>query len=171
LVTLLAETMPTKLRTKTLKRATAAAGRGVAKATKRNMPTETGLLRVAIGQRTVGRKSKATAASIVGARTRFRSVKRDRLRGSKAKRRPSKYLHLVEFGTKPHSIQNAAVFDPSTGAIRRIPTAHHPGTKGPYPLTSAVRSTQGQQRTAMTKVVRQDMAKAITKTKRKRRKK
>lgn len=169
LMDLLLKTAPTAIGYRGLKAAVAAAGRIVRKQAKRNMPVDTGLLRQAIGQRTVGRPRKFTAATIIGARTGFKSRRRAKLQAAgsrKGSRQPSKYLHLIEFGTKPHKVYDLYLID--GGVAKLIREVDHPGTTGTMPLTKAVRGTQGAQKKAMAEAIRKTMKKAIAKSRRKR---
>ena len=87
-----------RIEKKATRRAVREAGRPIVRAAKSKAPRETGLLRVSIGM-AVRHYRGFGSASVIGPRTNFKSKKREKLSGSKARRAPHKYAHLVEFGT------------------------------------------------------------------------
>ncbi len=76
------------------------AGKWLAQVSAAAAPRESGLLAAAMGDKTITYPS-GVVATVVGPRTRTIGTWRGR------KRWPAKYAHLVEHGTKPHSLASA----------------------------------------------------------------
>lgn len=74
-----------------------AGGSFLIKEMRRRAPKETGSLKKALGQRIKTYRRSKTVAAIVGPRSK-------RYDTSKGRRNPANYAHLVELGTRPHSI-------------------------------------------------------------------
>lgn len=83
----------------------------VIKTAKINVPVDTGLLKKSIGRKVL--KKRSAAMGIVGARLEFGKKSRE------TKKKPFKYLHLVETGTK-HSKAQPFLIPALTSNMQRI---------------------------------------------------
>lgn len=94
-----------KVYRKVIKQASRRAFAPVIKTAKEKAPKETGLLKKSIGVKQKAYPRAGRMVTIVGPRTGFeKEVTVDTPYGpKKVKRDPSKYAHLVEYGTRPHS--------------------------------------------------------------------
>lgn len=94
-----------KVYRKVIKSASRKAFAPVVKTAKEKAPKETGLLKKSIGVKQKAYPRAGRLVTIVGPRTGFaQEVSVDTPFGpKKVKRDPSKYAHLVEYGTRPHS--------------------------------------------------------------------
>lgn len=119
-------------------------GKPIIAAMRRNVPTDTGLLKASLGLKF--KRYRGSVVAIIGPRLKFKSKKREGLEGSKAKRQPALYAHLVEFGVKPHMLSTTKL---ESGEIIRVPS-HHPGFQGKQPMTRGFESSTGQ---AMSQVI------------------
>lgn len=98
---------------------------------RQNVPVQTKMLRRSLGQKTRTYPNGGVIV-VVGPRRGFRQV----IAGKP--RNPTKYAHLVEFGTRPHSIATRVGGRKVYGRKRRnYTTVMHPGSKGQKPLTRA----------------------------------
>jgi HK97 gp10 family phage protein len=161
---------PADMKKKGLRAAVTTAGRVVIKAARKNMPVETGLLKKSIGQRTKVYKREEVGVSVIGPRSDFKTKIRDTLTGKKKKRRPSKYLHLLEYGTRPHIIRDVFVGgDRFAGQQRFVPVIQHPGIRPKRPLTRAWTGTLLEQQRVIQKTLFETMKKTAKKRKKGRR--
>lgn len=123
-----------KIARKTIRKAITKAVKPIRVAYKANVPVKHGWLKKAVGSKVkTGRGGKVSG--IIGARSDLEAVVPDERTGKPRKIRPAKYQHLVEFGTRPHTIKVGK---------RRI---KHPGSAGSHPLG---RAFQAHAQTAMT---------------------
>lgn len=161
--------MPFAIRTKALKAAVTAGGKIIVAAAKKNMPKETGLLRVSIGQRNKAYPKSASAVAVIGARTNFKTKKRDKLTGAQAKRRPSKYMHLVELGTAAHGVaprhRRVLRWEEKSGVAYFARAVRHPGTRAQEPLQRAWRSTAALRNMVMVNAINKVIKQTIFKSK------
>ncbi len=119
---------------------------------------KTGLLKKAIGMKAVkGTRGKTLAFAVIGARSKVEGAK-----GGKTVK-PSKYAHLVERGTKPHSlVKRAKKADVAGWAAREKLIAagggkKHPGaTPKPF-LGPALQSSKAAAGRAMERVAEQEI--------------
>lgn len=92
---------------KSLDKAVAAAGTQIVKNARARAPVGDGHLRKAIAKRT-GKKGPRLASIVVGVNKRYKAIVGSRSSGNLSIGgrvvRPSRYAHLVEFGTGPHTI-------------------------------------------------------------------
>lgn len=94
--------MPERMQSSAERKGMVKAAAVIRKAAKARAPKDTGLLKLAIGQKVKRYKASSSVVGVVGARTRFRGKKVESIRGRGgrlAQAKPSKYAHLVEFGT------------------------------------------------------------------------
>jgi HK97 gp10 family phage protein len=103
--------LPKKVARKGLKKAAEAGIKPVARSAKAKAPVDTGILRKSIGKKT--KSYRNAAVSMTGARTDMTGfVKRALARGdartakNATRKVPSNYIHLVQYGTKPHRVGN-----------------------------------------------------------------
>lgn len=110
---------------------------------KAQVPRETGTLRKAIGTKVTAPKIKPTVAGIVGARRMPNMARRVSSWGvNPTKVSPTRYAHLVDKGTKAHSLTSDKyrVF----GVNRGSRTIAHPGAQAkPFLATVAASSSGG----------------------------
>mgnify|MGYP006935485075 CR=1 FL=1 len=86
--------------------------RPMAKSAKANAPVETGTLKKSIGVKTKTYRRSGTVVTVVGPRIGFeREVTVETPTGERIRevRNPSKYAHLVEFGTAAHAVKKGAI--------------------------------------------------------------
>lgn len=120
---------------KAARRALTKGGAHIVKDARRLVPSRFGLLKISLGQKV--RSRRGLVVSAIGARRGFKSKKADqiRTRGKTAGgSSPSRYAHLVEFGTAPHIIKpnNAeALAILSSGKV--VDEVNHPGSR-PHPF-------------------------------------
>jgi HK97 gp10 family phage protein len=119
------ERLPLQIQKKVLSKAIREAGKPVAKAARALAPQETGLLRRSIKSYVKMYKRSGVWVAVIGP-TAATAKARKGLTGSKAKRNPKYYGHLVEGGTKPH-LQHGVTIPP---LYIRLAASQHPGTKG-----------------------------------------
>jgi HK97 gp10 family phage protein len=102
------------------RRALASASTLTLRAAKQRAPVETGLLRKSLGKKTKTYPNKGTVVVAIGPRTGFRRLVR--VKGKLVRRNPTKYAHLVEFGSRPHTVGKG-----SSLRKRRQRGVMHPG--------------------------------------------
>ncbi len=96
-------TLGVKVQRKVLKSTIRDAAKPMWKTARAKVARLTGLLAISLGIKTIAYKRGGTVASVIGARASFKGKKAQSIReGSSraARAKPSKYAHLVEFGTK-----------------------------------------------------------------------
>lgn len=100
------DTLPDKVYKRVVRVASRKSMQPVAKAMKAKAPRETGLLKKSIGLKVKGYKRAGIVVTLVGPRTGFKTeVIVDTPNGPRKEfRDPTKYAHLVEFGTAPHDV-------------------------------------------------------------------
>jgi HK97 gp10 family phage protein len=96
------------------------------------VPVRFGFLKKSIGVKVRRYKKNRIAVAVIGARTGMGGTATNPVTGKPMKIDPSKYLHLVEFGTDPHWLPTSL----HGGRITRKP-ARHPGSKGVHFLKTA----------------------------------
>lgn len=99
-----------------------------------NVPVDQGWLRRSLGRRTQTYRQSGVVMVLVGPRTGWQRNKKTgqrkltaygaKLRG-KTKQRPTQYAHLVEFGTRPHSVARGARLKKKKGRTSKP----HPGAR------------------------------------------
>lgn len=114
-----------KFQTEALREASFEAGSVMAREARARVPRAFGLLYRSIGLRVNHNQRRGMYYAYVGA---LRNV--NTIRDGKVIK-PSKYLHLVEFGTKPHKIKH------KSGRVQM-----HKGTRGQYPMTRTIQATR-----------------------------
>lgn len=141
--------LPAKLQRKIMRKALSKATKGTVAAARRLVPRETGLLKKSIGRKVVTYKESGVLVVVIGPRKGFRQDVTRRGRGKPSIADPVNYAHLVEFGTKPHSLLKGAS---SRGRLKKA-TADlvargigkiHPGAKARPFLRPAFDQTKGQ---------------------------
>lgn len=158
--------LPRTVQNRHMRIALNAAGGVIRDAAVANLPRETGLLRKSVkvkvrvpnashNQKHWGRPAYAVigpARRVVGLATTVlgktragikRAIKAQTGAGSVRIRRPSRYAHLIERGTKPHVIRAKTSSQLSDGGTVFGKTVRHPGTQGIHFLSRAV-SSYGQ---------------------------
>lgn len=116
----------------------------VQKAAKPRAPKRkgSGALRTSIGLKAQkGKRVKTLAFAVIGARTKVVRMFKGRMI------KPSKYAHLVEKGTKAHTVGKRK----------------HPGAKAKPFLAPALRSSEAAVSAEMMRVLQQEIAKALAK--------
>lgn len=157
--------LPRKVRGRYMKQAMDAGGGVIRDAAVANIPSETGLAKKSLRVKTTvpdlsynlahhGRPAVTRVGpswGVVGltqtskAGLKLTSQKKLAKRGFRGnlvqRRRPARYFHLIEKGTKAHRItaKNVRVLSSGTTIFGR--SVKHPGTTGQFPLTKAVRSS------------------------------
>lgn len=146
-----------KLYNRWMKRAMVAGSRPIISATRMGAPKDTGALRKSIGRRIKGYRRSMSIIAVIGPRSDFVAHRRTTgttrryqfLRGGKAKailrtaapgrRRPSKYAHLVEFGTRVRRIKSWMGRAGVTKWVARMPATPflEPAFKLRYPAALA----------------------------------
>lgn len=109
--------LPKRVESKALRKGLTVGSAPIKRAVKAGTPRRTGTLKRNIISKVSVKKGKGF--SVTGARY------------IKGKNNPSRYLHLVEGGTRPHDIKQP----------KRRRTLHHPGTSGKGFVHNAERST------------------------------
>jgi HK97 gp10 family phage protein len=146
------------------KKAVGAGARVIAKDVKKRAPRRkgSGALRVSIGTKSQkGRKGKTLAFAVIGARKKVVRVFKGR------KTVPANYAHLVEKGTKPHSLLKRA--KSKLGRLKRVVRiaagagARHPGTKPKPFLAPALEAKKAEAARVMMDVVAKEIAKELSK--------
>ncbi|MEM9019941.1 MAG: HK97-gp10 family putative phage morphogenesis protein [Planctomycetota bacterium] len=149
--------LDTKLQNKTARKAINAAGRGVVKDARPLVPHRYGLLKISLGQRV--KRYRGTHVTVIGARTRFKSKKAQRIRGggrTASRASPGNYAHLVEFGTAPHVIKptNARALA-LLGSGRPVTRVDHPGAAPKPFLRPALEANRTKAFNTMAQVIGQ----------------
>lgn len=122
--------LPAQIQRRVLRPAMAAEGRRVAKHARSYVPVRHGLLKKSMGSKVKTYVQSGAVVAIVGPRSDFKQV----IAGKPVK--PSKYAHLVEFGTRAHLIPRR-----SNVATRKTYGGQmHPGAKAQKPLTRGYKS-------------------------------
>lgn len=125
---------------------------------KSHVPRETGLLRKSLGYKIAKAKSGAPRAlGIIGPRNGW---KRDG-------RNPVKYAHLIELGTKPHSIapknKKRLSFTASNGRRVLAKTVQHPGVRPTRFLLKIQMRSQGAMSSALRSKITSELLKQAAK--------
>lgn len=100
------------MRKKALKKALRSASRPIIKDARGRVPVESEMLKRSLGVKVAqGRRRRSTAYAVIGPRTKFKAKKlEEKLSGTgMERRRPSKYAHLVEFGTESRRLKKPTV--------------------------------------------------------------
>jgi HK97 gp10 family phage protein len=130
-----------KAANKIVKKAMGEAGKIILKEAKGGIPRESGLLKKSMGRKVKVYRGSGAVVAIVGPRTGFVQIVDVKGLGGirhSVLRDPTKYAHLVEGGTKPHSLQKRG-----GGGQRRGPQTH-PGAR-PHPfLGRAIKYNEGR---------------------------
>lgn len=117
--------LPIQIQKKVLKKAVSEAGEPVARAARALAPMETGLLQRSIKPYVKQYKRSGTWVAVVGPTKVTAKKARKGLSGSKARRDPRFYGHLVEGETKPHLQHGVTI----PLVYIRLSASQHPGTK------------------------------------------
>ena len=135
--------LPEKLQRKVVRKALAKATKPTLAAARQRCPKDAGLLKKSLGRKTVTYVESGSIVAIIGPRGGFERMVTRRGRSKPEKANPLYYAHLVEFGTKPHSLARA-----DTKIGRRIANdmkiRMHPGTKARPFMRPAFDSTKGE---------------------------
>lgn len=136
---------------RTMKNGVDEAAKRILKDARANVPTDTKLLKKALGKKLKVYKKRLVAVGIVGPRKHMTGKKGSRTRTKKFQTRtdskgrevtqdPLKYAHLVEFGTRPHRLHKGASLDLRREAGRETAKfeaaglfEHHPMHPGARP--------------------------------------
>ena len=146
-----------------LRKAVRAAAKPVRMAAKRLAPTDTGVLAASISVRIGTSKKKGTIYAVIGPR---RGVSKKRRRGEILAGRPTKYAHLVEFGTRPHSLKSGDKLARRTQAGQQTGGARmHPGAKAKPFLENAYRQTAANAKEDMRRTIAEEVEKRLAKAK------
>ncbi len=122
-----------KVKTKLLRKAATAGGKIVLRAVKARVARKSGLLARAMGHKTKAYTNTGTVIDIVGPRKGFAETTNGK------KRDPAKYAHLVEDGTRPHSVASGSMLARRGKAdVGQGVGAMHPGAK-PKPFMAPAR--------------------------------
>jgi HK97 gp10 family phage protein len=125
-----------------------AAGKIVQRAAKSGAPRVSGALKTSIGMKAKkGRKGSTGSFAVIGARKQTVKMVKRPGRHKLQKAVPAFYAHLVEKGTRPHSIGKA----------------RHPGTKPQPFLKPALDSTQAEASAAALQAMGEEVQKQIAK--------
>jgi HK97 gp10 family phage protein len=144
-----------------LRKAIRAGAKSPREAAKRMAPRDSGLLARSISVRIGTNRKTGAVYAVVGPK---RGVIARKKAGALLPGRPSKYAHLVEFGTRPHSLASGDKLARRTQAGRQASGGRrHPGAK-PHPfLAPAWRTTAMVAREDMRRVVEEEVAKKLAK--------
>ncbi len=137
------------------KKATRKAMRQAAKPLRKKMrslaPKSSGLLKVSIATKIVYYRRTQTVVAVVGARSEIKGKKATEIAGAKNRlAKPSRYVHLVESPTKPHTIApkgEGGVLAVGGNLVRK--PIQHPGTKGTRFTQRSLQATRQASITAM----------------------
>lgn len=153
-------------RTKILRKAVTQGAKPILKDARSKAPVESGLLKKSLGTK-IKTYPSGVVVAVIGPRMEFKTdpktSKRKQVykRTGKAKlkrferRQPAYYAHLVEKGTKPHSLGKGS----STRKKTQVQGPQHPGTKAVKFMRRALDSQQASVRVIMRKVIRQELEK------------
>lgn len=130
------------------------------------LDTGSGALRQSLGFKAAkGRRGKTLAYAVIGARKKVR--KTVRVGGRTIIAVPAFYAHLVEKGTRPHSLGKGAKLARRGKAAANVVGKQHPGARPQPFLGPAYRQNQGVIANAMTaemgEAVRKELEKAAQK--------
>lgn len=129
--------LPGKIQKNVIGQALARGAAPIIKAARALVPVRFGLLKRSLGVKRRSYTGGATQMAIIGARSEIRT----------AKDWPVKYSHLVELGTKPHSIKLGKALELNGVPLPAGTVIHHPGAKPKPFLRPAI---QGQAQAALT---------------------
>lgn len=143
-----------------MRKAVRAGANPIVRTARQNVPRSTGLLRKSLGTK-VKTYNNGTIVAIIGPRTGFKQLVNGKPRN------PTKYAHLVEFGTKAHLIGRAGIYFRVLREWVGGPI-EHPGSTGTRFLTRAFQFNQRGSRRAMSKKALQEIEKEAQKLRAKR---
>lgn len=114
----------------------------------------------------IGTTKKGVVYGVIGPR---RGVLGQRSHGARSTAiRPSAYAHLIEFGTKPHSLTKGdKLARRGKAANQTAGGRQHPGTKPNPFMQRAYRDTAEYARAKMAEIIRAEVAKKLAKGKKK----
>jgi len=160
------ERFPLEVQRTLLRRAVVRASQPAIATAKALVPKRFGLLIEAIGLKSKFYRNTGTAVTVIGARggDKFTYVRQGQAGESVEK--PSKYAHLVEFGTKPHKQKVLPVL--TSHGIVRIKGGMHPGAKPKPFLAPAFESNVQRMINIQGTVLAQGIAKIAARLARKR---
>jgi len=132
------EKFPGAIQRRILRPVLSAEGSKVVSEARENVPRQTGLLRKSLGKKMVTYKNGGVIC-VVGPRRGFKQV----IDGKP--RNPTKYAHLVEYGTKPHPIVtkfSGRIIYSKKGKVkgRNYTTLEHPGARRGNYLSKAYKT-------------------------------
>lgn len=139
----------------------------ILKDAKEKVPVDTKLLKKSLGRKKRSFKSGSVQVGVVGVRKHFKGKKGQRVRTDKFRVRigtdkagkpiyvdPTNYAHLVEFGTKPHSLGKGDKLKRKGRKHKEVQTgARHPGTKRQPFLRPALDKNKSGTKAIMRKVL------------------
>lgn len=125
-------TLRTRVQRKVLRKSVNAGATPIVKAARKGAPRRRGHLRQAMFKKVKTYARSGSVFAFVGAR--------DRRMTDGAN--PSKYLHLVEGGTRPHLIPGPLSFRTKAGVPTVVTNVQHPGSRGQHFLRRAGDSTR-----------------------------
>lgn len=121
--------LPNRAKSRGLRAAANAGGTVIARAVRKNIPQDSGLLKKSIKKKVKVYRDTATGVAVIGADKDAKGEVRGNLRV------PANYLHLVERGAKPHSYKTRKGMHPGFAGKHMIEQAEQ--TQGAAALEAA----------------------------------
>lgn len=145
-----------------LRKAVRAGAKAPREAAKQDAPKRLGVLGQSISVKIGTNKRDKSVYAVIGPR---RGVRGQRPTGTGAAGvRPSKYAHLVEFGTRPHSLAKGDKLARRKQAAKQTAAGKkHPGAKANPFLERAYRQTAAAAKAAMIAVIEAEIKKKLAK--------
>lgn len=153
--------LPDKVIRRIVPRASELATDSVLADARRRAPEETGLLKESLGKKQKLYRRSGTFVTVVGPRMGFKRIVKvfDREGRSKPRyRNPVNYAHLVEKGTKPHSLRTAGKGVVSR-AVHKLRSKNHPGTVARPFISTAYAKNRGRVVQVYRSVIASEIAK------------
>lgn len=142
------------IRSRILRKAMRAGAKIVHAQLKRNAPRRLGALRASIAIRIKTKRRGGVTYAVIGPKRRFKGRKGSKIAGKNVL--PTKYAHLVEKGTKPHSLRKRGSAD---GAVGKM----HPGARPKPFISPAWESTRDAAVAAIRSAIEDGIAKVLAK--------
>jgi HK97 gp10 family phage protein len=150
-----------------LRKAVRAAAKPVREAVKRHAPRQSGTLAGSISVRIGTNRKTGAVYAVVGPRRGYQRKSRGEILSYG---KPTKYAHLVEFGTAPHSLVKGDKLARRTKAGRQSGGGKgHPGAKAHPFLGPAYRAVASYSRADMERVIKEEVEKKLAKAAKKKR--
>lgn len=157
---------------KALKIAVDEAVKPILKDARANVPTDTKTLKKALGKKVKSYRNSLVVVGVVGPRkdkkgakaTKRKKLVRTTSSGRQIWRDPVKYAHLIEFGTRPHSLGKGDKIARKDGRRSKVQQSRgarrHPGTRANPFLRPALDKNRRNSREIMKRVLREHLKQA-----------